>query len=161
MECNCMKENENIYYKCRKEAASFNENLFSRERASEILGISVSTLSNYELGLTNPPVDIVVKMAELYNAPQITGRYCKNACPIGRTMPVATNVTSLERATLKIMKCLKQSQIEEIRDELVNIAADGEIGPDEVDKLKEILEKLEDMSEAISELKMLAKKKLK
>ena len=45
-----MNENNNVYFKARKKAAAYNEKLYSREGASELLGISVSTLADYELG---------------------------------------------------------------------------------------------------------------
>lgn len=46
----CMKPNENIYFRCRKEAAKYNDKLNSRESAAEMLGVSVSSLADYELG---------------------------------------------------------------------------------------------------------------
>ena len=46
------KGNDNVYFRARKEAAIYNERLFSREGAAELLGISVSTLADYELGNT-------------------------------------------------------------------------------------------------------------
>ena len=64
--------NENVYFECRKRAAIHNERLNSRAGAAEILGISESTLAHYELGITkNIPVDVVVMMAEVYNAPEL------------------------------------------------------------------------------------------
>lgn len=63
------KSNENVYFVARKKAAMYNERLYSREGAAELLGISVSTLADYELGNTKVvPVDKVVLMADLYNA---------------------------------------------------------------------------------------------
>ena len=68
----CTKENQNVYFRARKEASMVNEKLFSREGASELLGISVSTLADYELGNTKVvPVDKVVLMADLYNCPDL------------------------------------------------------------------------------------------
>ncbi len=56
----CMKPNENIYFRCRKEAAKYNDKLNSRESAAEMLGVSVSSLADYELGNTKVvPVDKV------------------------------------------------------------------------------------------------------
>ena len=53
-----MKSNENVYFRARKEAAKYNDNLNSRGAASELLGVSESSLSDYELGLTKVvPVD--------------------------------------------------------------------------------------------------------
>ena len=52
------KGNENVYFVARKRAAMYNERLYSREGAAELLGISVSTLADYELGNTKVvPVD--------------------------------------------------------------------------------------------------------
>lgn len=87
----CKKTNENVYFKARKEAAKYNEKLYSREGASELLGLSVSTLADYELGTTKVvPVDKVMLMADLYNCPELKAGYCKHECPIGKSIPMAT-----------------------------------------------------------------------
>jgi len=84
----------NVYYEARKKAAMYNDRLSSREGAAEALGISPSTLADYELGLTKfVPVENVIRMADVYNAPQLKPHYCKNVCPIGCEMPVATEET--------------------------------------------------------------------
>ena len=44
-----MKDNDNVYFLARKKAATYNERLYSREGAAELLGVSVSTLADYEL----------------------------------------------------------------------------------------------------------------
>ena len=62
----CTKTNENIYFKCRKEAALYDERLRSRESAADLLGVSPSSLADYELGNTKVvPVDKVHLMADL------------------------------------------------------------------------------------------------
>ena len=43
---------ENQCFRCRKEASKHNDKLGSREGAAELLGISVSSLADYELGNT-------------------------------------------------------------------------------------------------------------
>ncbi len=66
-----INENTNVYFRARKNAATYNERLYSREGAAEILGISVSTLADYEFGNTKVvPVDKLVFMAEMYNGKQ-------------------------------------------------------------------------------------------
>lgn len=77
MDSNCRKLGETPYRECRKQAAIYNDALGSMERAAEMLGVSVNTLSNYELGVTVPPVDIIIVMADLYRAPQLKTMYCK------------------------------------------------------------------------------------
>lgn len=53
-----------MYFQARKKAATYNERLWSREGAAELLGISVSTLADYELGNTKVvPVDKVVLLS--------------------------------------------------------------------------------------------------
>lgn len=92
MGSDCTKSNENIYFRCRKDAAKYNDKLNSRESASELLGVSVSSLADYELGNTKVvPVDKVVLMADLYNAPQMLNCYCANECPIGCRKETATD----------------------------------------------------------------------
>lgn len=69
---NPTKAASNIYCQKRKEAAKFNDKLNSREGASELIGVSPSALADYELGITKVvPVDAVIKMAEVYNAPEL------------------------------------------------------------------------------------------
>lgn len=70
---------ENQCFRCRKEAAKHNDKLGSREGAAELLGISVSSLADYELGNTKViPVDKVVLMADIYNAPELMAWYSKD-----------------------------------------------------------------------------------
>ncbi len=90
MEYDCKESGENVYFACRKKAATFNEALKSRENAAELLGISTSTLANHELGITkNVPVDTIVMMADLYRAPELKYRYCKHL----RTIRSETTLT--------------------------------------------------------------------
>ena len=96
----------NVYLRCRKRAAQCNEALSSREKAAELLGISSSSLANYELGITKTvPVDMVVMMA--------------------------TESKGLESITLKILKSLDEDEIKAMKKSLVDIAEDGEITEDE------------------------------
>ena len=92
-----LKENTNVYFQARKRAAMSNDRLFSRENAAELLGISPYTLADYELGNTKVvPVDKVVLMADLYNAPELITGYCKYQCPIHGFMPLATEEKNLQ-----------------------------------------------------------------
>lgn len=156
------KENNNVYFKARKKASSYNENLFSRERASEMLGVSVSTLADYELGNTKVvPVDKVVLMADLYNAPELKHLYCKHECPIGKSMPLATKVNGIEGIALRMILEFDPDRLKGMKDSLANIAADGVISDDEKPELERILKNLEDMAVVISEMKLVGEKALK
>lgn len=156
-----MDNNENIYFKARREAAKYNDKLASRENAAELLGISASSLANYELGITKiVPPDAVVMMSDLYKAPELKSHYCANDCPIGKGRPIATAINSIELATLKIIKAFSKDDAEDAKNKLVDIAADGTITPDEVPALKGVVDYLDSVAKTIGELRLTCEKAL-
>lgn len=156
------KENQNVYFRARKEAAEYNERLSSREGAAELLGISPSTLADYELGITKfVPVDKVVLMADLYNRPELRTGYCKYECPIGKHIPLATSVSGIEGIALRLIREFDSDKIKDMEKKLIDIAADGIISEDEKPTLENILGRLDELSLAISELKLAGEKALK
>lgn len=159
MASHCNKGNENIYFACRKRAAKYNERLSSREEAAELLGISTSTLSNHELGITkNVPVDTAVMMADLYRAPELRNHYCKYECPIGKNLPLATTIDNLECVTVKLLSRMDADGIEWIKTKLLRIAAKGELDENDRVDMEEIVRRLDGITEITSQLKMLAEK---
>lgn len=159
MGSNPTKAADNIYCKCRKAAAKYNDRLYSREGASELLGVSVSTLSDYELGNTKViPVDKVVLMADLYNSPELLNNYCATECPIGCKSVKKLEVAELDRVTLKILSSTQK--VKYIRETLINIAADGLITQDERQKFEDVISALEDISQNSQELKLWAEKNI-
>ncbi len=155
-----IKENSNMYFRARKIAAAYNERLYSREGAADLIGISVSTLADYELGNTKiVPVDKVVLMADLYNCPELKTGYCKNECPIGKTMPLATEIVSIEGIALRLIR--EFDRIKQIEKSLIDIAADGVISEDEKPELKIILERLDGLAIVVSEMKLVGEKALR
>lgn len=109
---------ENQCFRCRKEAAKHNDKLGSREGAAELLGISVSSLADYELGNTKViPVDKVVLMADIYNAPELMAWYCSSECLIGKSLEMPSpEIASVERTTMKLLKQLRQGDIEQVKE---------------------------------------------
>lgn len=151
-----MKQSTSIYFECRKQASSFNQRLYSRESAAEILGISVSSLANYELGKTIPPIEIIQQMMILYRAPELAYNYCNN-CPLNM-LKISTE-ESLESTTLKLLKCFNERKLTYIKERLIDIAEDGQITSDETEELNSILDELDRMAIAISELRLIASRK--
>lgn len=156
-----MKQNENVYFRCRKEASKANERLCSREGAAELLGISVSTLADYELGVTKVvPVDKVVLMADLYCAPELKNGYCKHECPIGKHLPVATSTGTIEGIALRLISELDPDKLGAIKHDLIEIAKDGEVSEDNLPVLEQIDVSLASLSDVISEVRLFAEKTL-
>ena len=157
-----MNENTNVYFQARKKAAIYNERLYSREGASELLGISVSTMADYELGNTKVvPVDKVVLMADLYCAPELITGYCMRECPVHGFLPLATEEKSIQGIALRLLKGFNEDELKAMKVDLIEITEDGIISQEEIPKLKEILNKLDGMAEVISEMKIAGEKYLK
>jgi len=156
-----MESGDNVYFKARKDAAATQERLWSRERAAELLGISTSTLSNYELGVTKTvPPDAVVMMADLYKAPELKCYYCAKECPIGRGMPIPTKISSIELITVKVMKAMSQSSVKEAQDKLIEISSDRNMTKEKIQTVMWLLCYLDDVSETLGELRLACQKLL-
>ena len=150
----------NIYCQCRKRAAQYNDRLNSREGAAELLGVSPSTIADYELGTTKViPVDKVVLMADIYNAPELENYYCWTECPIGRDLPIEAG--SIERITVQFMKHLNPDKLVSLQKRLVDIAEDGEITKDETKDLRDVLKEIDTMEKVLQGLLLLGEKVLK
>lgn len=160
MGTNPTKAMDNIYCRCRKEAAKYNDKLNSREGAAELLGVSTSSLADYELGNTKVvPVDKVVLMADLYNAPEIKNYYCTHECPIGQVTIHKLEVAEFDRLTIKLLAALRNMTC--IKDTIIEIAVDGTISENERPQLDEVLEALDLISIHGQELRLWAEKNLK
>ena len=143
MDCGCVNTGISIYFQCRILAAKNNVYLKSRESAAEYFGISVSSLANYERGITVPPLDLIMMMADVYGAPQLKNLYCLEQCPLGKQQPVSAEIKTLEAVTVGIIAKLDEKDIEKMRRELLEIAEDGKISPDEEDDFTAVSKELD------------------
>ena len=154
----CGKSGENVYFRARKEAAKKDARLSSREGAAELLGVSASTIADYELGNTKVvPVDKVALMADLYACPELKTLYC----PIGCGMPFATKAGSLEGITVRFLKEFDPKKLEDIRAVLISIAADGVVDPSEEPEFTVIMRMMDSLALALSEAKLVGERVLK
>ena len=112
----------NRYYESRKNAAEHDERLTSREAAGELLGVSWSSLADYERGLTKVPVDVVCRMADLYKDPSLLNWYCCKECPICRNDQLATEMDDIRGIALRL---LVDGDTDTITQEIAEIAKDG------------------------------------
>lgn len=151
----------NPWYEARINAAKYDDRLSSREGAAERLGMSASSVADAELGLTKfMPVDKAVLMADAYNAPHLLNHYCLNECPIGCRRPLSDEDPDIDRVTVRLLKNLKVSQLNEIKEKLLDIAEDGVITDDEKPELKEVMEYLNELARVLSELQTVSQKVL-
>ena len=148
----------NPWYEARINAAKYDDRLKSREGAADLLGMSVSSITDAELSLSKcMPVDKAVLMADLYKAPNLLNYYCLHECPIGRNQPISDQVVSIERVTVRLIKNLRLDQLHDVKDKLVDIAEDGVISEEEKPELREIINYLDGVARTISELRIVGK----
>ncbi len=160
MGTNPTKAANNVYCQARKGAATYNDRLYSREGAAELLGLSVSSLADYELGNTKVvPVDKVVLMSDLYRAPELLNHYCATECPIGCRNAQLLEVAELDRLTLKLLGKFRGT--DNIAQTLLDVVADGVITPDEEPQIESVLQQLEEISKYTQELRLWVQKHVK
>ena len=148
----------NPYCIARLEAAKYNNRLANRESAANELGISKDSLMDYELNLCKTvPVDKVIVMADVYNAPELKNWYCSNVCPLGAEFP-KIEIEDLDRLTVKALSTLRE--ISNVKEDLLDITADGAISVEERPKLNNVIKTLDEISNVAQSLKLWAKKNL-
>lgn len=149
----------NVWYEARIKAAKYNERLSSRAGAAEELNVSEDVVKDAELGLYKTmPVDIAVRMADCYNAPELLNCYCMAECPIGRYRNLSEEVFPIERVTVRLIQKLRVEQLQEMLDTMVDIAEDGDVTEEEMVELKKVCDYLQGLSETISELELIVRK---
>lgn len=146
------KAANNVFYKARMEASSWNDSLRSREGAAEETGVDRTRLAYIELGTINPHPEEVLILAETYNAPELCNHYCAKMCPLGVKTVNEVEVQELEKMVLQLLSSFQC--LPEIKVELISIAADGVIDGTEKPKMEEILRSLDRAADKIQALKI-------
>ena len=150
------KAQGNPWYEARINASTWDDRLYSREGAAEMLGMSVSSIADAELGLSKVmPVDKAVLMSDLYKDPALLNYYCLHECPIGGRRPISDNTLEIERATVKLTKVLRKEAVQWFKHGLQDIAADGRISADEFEEFDKIMDELREVAKIISELEII------
>lgn len=151
------KTSTNVFYQARCAASEHNEQLSSREGAADIMSIDRGRLYRIESGIANPYPEEVHLMADLYSAPQLENYYCTNMCTLGCNVPKA-GLEVLDRISIRALSTFRK--VEETKEILLDITADGMIDESEKPQLDKILETLDELAQVAQSLKIWAKKNL-
>lgn len=150
------KAADNPFCQARLKAAEYNERFYSKEYAAELLHISAGQLQDYELGITKCiPPDNILRMADIYNAPELKNLYCREMCPLGGDTP-KLELADLDRITIKAMASLRK--MAETKEVLLDITEDGAITEDEKPELEKILKNLDEVTSITQSLKVWVEK---
>lgn len=146
------KAQSSPYYKARMAAAAYNDDFCSREAAADTVGIERTRLARIELWLICPYPEEVRMMADAYNAPELCNYHCTTDCPIGRETVPKAETGGLEQIAVRVYSALRTADT--IREQLIEIAADGVIDDSERPTLAQISARLRRMQAAASELQI-------
>lgn len=152
------KAADNIYCIARYQAAERNKALTSREKAAEVVGIDRTRLARIELGTVMPYPEEVLAMSRAYERPELCNEYCSRQCPIGKLTVKQVDMEDLDRMVIKLLAATKE--VEEIRNKLIDIAADGEIDHKERPEFEVIMDALENIALNVQALKLWAMKNM-
>lgn len=145
------KENKNLFQTSR-------ENLgYSREKASELLGwISPERIEKIENEKSEPHPDEVLAMSDVYKTPCLCNYYCSKKCPIGQEYVPEIKIKDLSQIILEMLANL--NSVQKSKERLIEITADGQITPDELDDFVDIQDNLENISITIEALQIWVEK---
>ncbi len=131
------------------------EEKLNQEKVAELTDTSVSTIKRIESGEIIPNHKVVAKMGELYHDRKLLRNYCATHCEVGRSLHRKSSSdfkpNSLFEAGYGLITANKE--LESFRRELFDILADGRVDPDEVVRLKDVMENLEKVQEIIDVIK--------
>ena len=147
-----VKEHKSPYQLRREELG------LTREEASEKLEgvISPNKLEKIENGrITLHPEDVLF-MSQKYNAPDLCNYYCANQCPIGQHYVPEIKIKSLSGIVLEMLASL--NSVEQRKNRLIEITADGVITQDEIEDFNKIRAELERISIAVEALQLWSEK---
>lgn len=150
------KAADNVYCIARYKAAEEESKFDSRESTAELIGMDRTRLARIELGIVNPYPEEVLQLAKAYGSPELCNVYCSKQCPIGEKTVRTIEIEEFNRIALKALGSLQNA--DELREKLIQIAADGVISEDEHEDFNHILEELQRISMNAQALQLWADK---
>ena len=147
------REKKTIYQQLREEDS------LTREKAAELLEfISEDRLERIENEKSQPAPEDVIRMAQVYNAPELCNYYCSHQCPIGQKYVPPVEMTELPAIILETVASL--NTVYPLTNRLIEISRDGKITEDEVPDFSNIQENLKKGSRAIEALQLWVEKEV-
>lgn len=139
---------DNIYHRARMQAAQQNPLHASRERTACEIFVSCEALADYENGRTVPPCDVVQKMVEAYNDPDLKGAHIRACCPL---LPDYGSTESSELAHAALGWAVAFESAQQIALRFAAVARDGRITPDELPAAEAIRAKAVELRRVMEE----------
>ena len=148
-----VKENKSVFQLKReelgltREAASMGMTAVSPERLEKIENDKVQM----------QPYD-ALEMSRCYRAPELRNYYCRNVCAIGTVDVRELEEKDLPQIAVDAVSCL--NRLHGRRDRLLDIAADGDLTPDEYRDFAAIRDDLEHLARMADSLRVWLEKRM-
>ena len=135
-----------VYRICREQAG------YTQESAAERLPCSVRQLARYESGEAPVPDDIAYQMVVLYDSQLLAVQHLRLVSHVAADVLPPVVVLDLPRAAIRIINQVRRFAKRHREQELLDIAEDGVISPEERPLFDEIMAELREIVRAIMEL---------
>ena len=135
-----------IYRTCREQAG------LTQEQAAEGLNCSVRQMARYEAGEVPVPDDIAYQMVVLYDSQLLAVQHLRLVSQVAAEILPPVTVLDLPRAAIRIINLVRKFAERHRERELLNIAEDGVISPEERPLFDQIMAELQELVRAIMEL---------
>ncbi len=127
----------NIYQIARKTRG------YTQEEAAELLHISTRSISDYEVGKTIPPDDIVCGMIELYKCKWLGYKHLQTSNLVGQKYLPEISVTDLPKSVLRLQK--EVGDLRHIHDDMIDIACDGVVDHTEKERWRLVTKAIDEV----------------
>lgn len=120
----------------------------TQERAADAIPCSVRSLGEYEAGARVPPGEVVVRMAEIYDAQYLCYQHLRQSSEIARRLIPDVSSCKLPEAVLRLIDQIYDFADAKEDRRLIAIAKDGIIDERERPDFERIVSKLNEIVQA-------------
>lgn len=131
-----MEQDLGLCFKSARENAKL-----SQEYAAELLDVSVTAVSNYERNINRPSQETVVKMMKVYRNKFIGYQYLRNT-EVGQLILPDVSIYKPSNGVLSFQR--ENRDIDDIRNDLIDIAVDDKIEPKEVPRWENAVKEIKE-----------------
>ena len=139
------EEYRNIYYNARRSAG------LTQERWAEVIGCSVESVRNYEAGSQTPADEIVCRMAETSGVAALGYWHLRRKSALAAEELPEVERLPLPQAVLELL--VQMDEFTRLNGDLMRVAADGQISPDELASWAQIRHRLDGVIRAALQVK--------
>lgn len=153
------KEYASVYEEIRNEKLDWTR----AKAALELEWIDENRLERIEKNRAAIRPDEVVRMAEVYDEPSLCNHYCAMQCPIGQDgkVPYVGQPERSELPIIVLQMIASHNNMSQMKDRLIEIAADGDVTDNEMEEFESIRKELEKITSTVKTLEMWAEKAIK